>query len=373
MKKILSLILTFMVVMSSFGQFQGTMRATGNLLTFSLRPDANATSVGFSTIEFFLRYPIAQPQIAYGDIVENSTNFPGIGNFKVVSEPASGGFRIDHFIYTAPEPITTFTNYTANTTYDIITVPLGGSEVIPSLEFVHRENEDPFYFVVTDQIGVDRRPASLENYFFPTTTVTGPVGTRVYSMSLTNVALPVKFLSFYALKTGDDAKLNWTVENDEDNASFDIERSTDGRTYSKFATVMALENGKSVNTYNGLDSRLSGLNSNTIYYRIKQLDKSGTALYSPIRTLNVNATGSASLFPNPARTISKLVIDAPGSAKASIVLRDATGKQAMLVNTSLVKGINQVDLNVATLAAGEYVVSVMADGVQHTLKMTKTN
>jgi hypothetical protein len=203
--------------------------------------------------------------------------------------------------------------------------------------------------------------------------VNSALGYSGYSFVPLNVTLPVKFLSFYALKTGDDAKLNWTVENDEDNQFFDIERSTDGRTYTKFASVNAKANGKSVNTYDGADARLSSLNAKTIYYRIKQLDKSGTALYSPIRTLNVSATGSASLFPNPARSMSKLVVDAPVGGKASIVVRDATGKQAMQVNTNFVKGVNQLDLNVAALASGEYNVTITAEGVTQTLKLSKIN
>jgi hypothetical protein len=200
-----------------------------------------------------------------------------------------------------------------------------------------------------------------------------PTANCTSTVGINTVALPVKFLSFYALKTGDDAKLNWTVENDEDNQFFDIERSTDGRTYTKFASVNAKANGKSVNTYDGADARLSSLNAKTIYYRIKQLDKSGTSLYSPIRTLNVSATGSASLFPNPARSMSKLVVDAPVGGKASIVVRDATGKQAMQVNTNFVKGVNQLDLNVAALASGEYNVTITAEGVTQTLKLSKIN
>ncbi|TAD92596.1 MAG: T9SS C-terminal target domain-containing protein [Bacteroidetes bacterium] len=244
-----------------------------------------------------------------------------------------------------------------NTELRLASVPNGGSSTIAGLNW--------------EILGTNR--ANLTALTYGPNSSNSALGYEGYSFVPLSVTLPVKFLSFYALKTGDDAKLNWTVENDEDNASFDIERSTDGRSYTRFATVKAFENGKSVNTYNGNDSRLSGLNAKTIYYRIKQLDKSGTAIYSPIRTLNVGSTGSASLFPNPARSITKLVVDAPSNGKGSIVLRDATGKQAMMVNTNFVKGINQLDLNVSALASGEYNVTIIGEGLTQTLKMSKIN
>jgi hypothetical protein len=71
--------------------------------------------------------------------------------------------------------------------------------------------------------------------------------------------------------------------------------------------------------------------------------------------------------------MSKLVVDAPVGGKASIVVRDATGKQAIQVNTNFVKGVNQIDLNVAALASGEYNVTITAEGVTQTLKLSKIN
>jgi hypothetical protein len=138
--------------------------------------------------------------------------------------------------------------------------------------------------------------------------------------------------------------------------------------------VPAKANGRSVNTYEAADFALSKLGSNQVYYRIKQVDRDGQITYSSIRNLNAVRRGTpVQLFPNPVKSITKLVIDADAPGKASITIRDMGGKLVQQVNTLLVRGVNQQDLNVASLASGEYTVLVVGEGFNHTLKLTKIN
>lgn len=188
-----------------------------------------------------------------------------------------------------------------------------------------------------------------------------------------NAVLPVKFISFYALKSGDAGKLTWTVNDDANNKYFDVERSIDGRSYKTFTTVDALGNGQAINTYTAIDPVLSKQGVKNIYYRIKQVDRNGTSIYSLIRILNVDSDVPLSLYPNPARTVTKLILDAPEPGKASVILRDAAGRQLQLINMELVKGINQKDINVSALPSGEYNVSVVGTSLNQTIKLSKIN
>lgn len=188
------------------------------------------------------------------------------------------------------------------------------------------------------------------------------------------VSLPVKFLSFFALKNGNDAKLNWTVESDENNRHFEVERSVDGRVFKSFAKVDAKGNGKSVNTYELTDADISKLGVNLVYYRIKQTDKNGELTYSNVKNLNnVKKSTPVQLFPNPVKAITKVVVDVDAPGKGSIVIRDMAGKMVRQINTLFIKGINQQDLNVAELASGEYTIQVIGEGFSHQLKLTKVN
>jgi hypothetical protein len=185
--------------------------------------------------------------------------------------------------------------------------------------------------------------------------------------------LPVKFLSFYALKSGDAAKLTWTVNDDANNEYFQVERSLDGRKYANLTRVEALANGKDINTYTATDPVLSKQGAKSLYYRIKQIDRNGGSIYSLVRILNVDNNSPLSLYPNPARTTTKLILDAPQAGKAAIILRDAAGKQVQLINMQLVKGINQKDLNVSALPSGDYNVTLVSEGLTQTIKLSKLN
>jgi hypothetical protein len=189
-----------------------------------------------------------------------------------------------------------------------------------------------------------------------------------------NIVLPVKFLSFIALKSGDDAKLSWTVENDADNRYFELERSKDGREFKAFAKIDALGNGKAVNTYSLTDVRISNVGSKVVYYRVKQVDKDGTITYSNIRNLGIERNGIAvSIYPNPARSITKLVFDAEKAGRGNVLIRDMNGKLVQQVASQFIAGVNQQELNVSNLAAGEYNVTITGTGFDHTLKLTKVN
>ncbi|CAN5494243.1 hypothetical protein BH10BAC3_BH10BAC3_01480 [soil metagenome] len=205
---------------------------------------------------------------------------------------------------------------------------------------------------------------------------TGAVNTEAGFDGLSYVPLgpilPVKFLSFYALKSGEDAKLSWTVSSDDENKYFDIERSTNGRGFTSFTRVNAYENGQSTNTYEAADLLISKNGSKDLYYRIKQVDKSGATVYSVIRNLNIYQSSlGISLYPNPSRSVSKLIVDAPAPSKAIVILRDFTGKQIQVMNLQFVKGINQKDINVSNLPAGDYNVSVVSENLNQTIKLSK--
>lgn len=191
---------------------------------------------------------------------------------------------------------------------------------------------------------------------------------------LANITLPVEFKAFYAMKSGDDARLSWDVSSDEKNSHFEVLRSTDGRNFQTIQRVNALQNGRSDNSYQTVDLSLSKLNSREVFYQINQTDKDGAQTKSPVRKLSVDGLGKAvTAFPNPARTTTKLVVDAPEAGRGSIILRDALGRQMQNISAQFNKGINQFDIKLMNMSAGDYNISVMGAGLNETIKLTKVN
>jgi hypothetical protein len=201
-----------------------------------------------------------------------------------------------------------------------------------------------------------------------------PYSAGASSLGISGVALPTKFLSFFATKSNDEARLTWTVDNEQDNQYFDVEGSTDGRTFTTLQRVNALRNGRASNTYSATDATISRYRVKTVYYRIKQIESSGTILYSEVRQVNLSDKSfAATLYPNPVKTITKLVVDAPEAAKATIIIRDANGKTVKQMTLQLTRGINQQQIDATLFAAGDYNLTIMADKLNQTIKLTKSN
>ena len=204
--------------------------------------------------------------------------------------------------------------------------------------------------------------------------IDGVHGSFTSTATISNVSLPTKFSNFFAIKKDDNADLTWTVENEESNSYFDVQRSTDGRVFNDVIRVQALRNGRSSNTYTTPDVNISRIGSKVLYYRIKQVETSGEVVYSEVRQINLSTKNfTIGLYPNPVVSSTKLVIDAPEAGKAFVIVRDALGKTVQQINMEFVKGVNQKDLNATMLPAGEYNVSVVGATFTQTIKMTKTN
>lgn len=177
---------------------------------------------------------------------------------------------------------------------------------------------------------------------------------NLYFSSTNNVLnpLPVDFKSFEIKKNANTADLTWTVANEVNLAAYEVEKSTNGREFSKIGSV----NADSKDRYSFTDKDLvNGIN----YYRIKSLDKDGAFKYSITKNISHNTRGKVeySIYPNPAKN--ELVIkNLVGTNDISLV--DATGK-VVLRRSNVTDGL--ISLNVASLTNGFYTV-LINDGTE---------
>ncbi len=267
-------------------------------------------------------------------------------------------------------------DYVANTEYVVADIAfvegsLEGTSAVNLIAFPNGGTDfQSYFYMALNGTQVVNRAAQ----FFGTGAVNGTFETGFSSFSIPNITLPVEFKSFYAMKSGDDARLSWDVSSDEKNMHFDVLRSTDGRNFQSIQRINALQNGRSDNSYQTVDLSLSKLGSREVFYQLNQTDRDGQQVKSAIRKLSVDGLGkSVTAFPNPARTTTKLVVDAPEAGKGSIILRDALGRQMQNISAQFNKGINQFDIKLMNMAAGDYNISVMGAGLKETIKVTKVN
>lgn len=164
--------------------------------------------------------------------------------------------------------------------------------------------------------------------------------------------LPVSWLDFTAYPAGKTARLNWTVEQDELNEGFGVERRTEGRYDWQQIGYVATDriNGRTSYTYTD-ESVNSG---NTYNYRLRQEDTDGRHGFSEIRTVTFGADAGLALRPNPAGDFALLSVGGI-AGNLRYELYNSLGQQ---VNAGqVVEGFTRIDLRQLPTAVYQLVVS----------------
>ena len=176
--------------------------------------------------------------------------------------------------------------------------------------------------------------------------------------------LPVELSTFTA--TAVDNKtvdLNWRTEAELNSNYFSVERSADGITFTSIGKVDAHGTSQVENNYSLVDETpLCG----TAYYRLKEVDFDGAVSYSQIRSVNIQCE-TVSLYPNP--VVNELHIQLLQTGNTEITIYKVDGSKAYHLATD--EASTSLLLNIAHLAAGNYLLSINQNGNIQTQRFTK--
>ena len=174
--------------------------------------------------------------------------------------------------------------------------------------------------------------------------------------SASNVALPLTLVAFTAQKQGTTAQLSWLTANEQNIQQFDIEKSSDTKTWTKLATQKASDS----KNYLFQDEKAFSL-AFTIYYRLKIVDNDGTFSYSPTRSLKDEEKSSIFIFPNPSKGM--LVFDIKKEDMQSIDIRffNAIGQEIKHIKSQNTEGVYQSEIDVSGFANGTYYVHIFSN------------
>jgi hypothetical protein len=168
--------------------------------------------------------------------------------------------------------------------------------------------------------------------------------------------LPVSWLYFRGKTVAKDNILDWATANEQNSKQFDVERSLNGISFSRIGIVNAAGNSNQTNTYQYKDLNIDRLNSNVMFYRLKQIDINGNFKYSNIVRLNYNAqhTVNSIVYPNPTQgTVTILVGDNSLIGTLAIVY-DINGR---LLETIKITAISQ-SVNLGNYVNGTYFIKL---------------
>jgi len=161
-------------------------------------------------------------------------------------------------------------------------------------------------------------------------------------------ALPVEWLSFEAKSIDNQVVvLDWATATEFENDYFDIQRSTDGKDFESIGEVASMGSGAKELNYEFTDN-LPYLGTN--YYRLKQVDRDGTAEFSEIKTVVIQGDQPfVTVYPNPVRIGENLQVKISQKGDFNCDIYNANGQ---LVKTEKIEENAAIELS--NMPAGNY-------------------
>ncbi|MDH7462512.1 T9SS type A sorting domain-containing protein [Chitinophagaceae bacterium 26-R-25] len=381
MKRFLLVVLSVLVCSLSYSQVIGysytiKLGSNNNELNVYAIPNGSG-SVKWQQINIVVGFKDGSPQPGQGTFAPNDNLF---GTYSIVTPwtGSDGGYTYTNWGTNLGSPsnwvpVTNGTEYLVGT----ITYPVSVGGYVPYLLDFADNGSYPWFgntFLVeggTNEYFYPTNPANRNSEFYAASgggylnsgSMVVENSADVWAVTPTLKLLPLKLLSFTAKQSNSAGLLNWTVSEQQNTASFIVERSADGKNYSKIGTVAAAGNYAGKQDYTFTDANAQ---NGTNYYRLKMVDIDGRFTYSPLKTVSFDANAlSLQITPNPAQSICYV----KGLTQPAVVkLLDVNGKVLSVQN-----GVTSTSpINVASLARALYFVQVIQNGqILNTLKLIK--
>ena len=170
------------------------------------------------------------------------------------------------------------------------------------------------------------------------------------------VVLPVNFISVSASRKTTAVQVSWKVGNELSIRQYEVERSTDGRNYTKAGTLAAT----GITAYGLLDANAP---AGTLFYRVKSIGIAGEFKYSAVvKVAAENVNSGYAVVPNPVEG-SEINVQFKNQAagKYSIKLLNNNGQQMMLTDLNHAGGNGTQTIQIPTgLAKGSYQLEIVS-------------
>jgi len=169
-------------------------------------------------------------------------------------------------------------------------------------------------------------------------------------------------LMLYANWRGNDGLVQWVTFYETNNDRFDLERSTDGKNYSKIISLKGKGNSNEKTTYSYLDKNLREQNDNQFYYRLKQTDYDGNHkyYYTSLRKDGNQEEGLVKVLPNPIGTGQDLLVVyyLPEDGELNFTVVDLLGRTIYEKNHKTAAGLVMINLPTTALSPAMYNLKV---------------
>jgi len=175
-------------------------------------------------------------------------------------------------------------------------------------------------------------------------------------------SLPVKFKAVNAKKANSSVVVTWDVAEEIDVVKYEIERSVNGKDFSKVGEISASNKA----SYSFTDfNPVQGVG----FYRVRNVDTDGQSKYSSVVRINLNNAVVLKAFPLPAGN--QITVEhAISTSPASLSITSLDGK--IITTQSVARGASYTVVNTSTLKSGVYLLRLdQGNGSVETLKLVK--
>lgn len=164
--------------------------------------------------------------------------------------------------------------------------------------------------------------------------------------------LPVKLISFDVMKRSSTTSLvNWALaECCSKNARFEVQKSSDGKTFSTQFVV----SGSETNRFYYIND--DQLGKGITYYRLKIIDENGSVKYSKIAVIINDNKGLVitNVSPNPVQQNATLALSTAKKETVQFEIYNISGARVKNWTSLINEGNNTIELSLSDLRAGVY-------------------
>jgi len=200
-----------------------------------------------------------------------------------------------------------------------------------------------------------------------------PTSITILQISKPYVSLPVELLNFRATQQGKQVKLSWQTASEKDNTGFEVQVSSDAKTFRRLAFISSLTKGNSNQltsySYTDLENNKNGIR----YYRLKQTDFNGQEAFSDIKAVKSAVLPQlVKVYPNPAENIFDINFISTAENFLNLEITDAFGKIILSKQVPVTAGENSIKVPFGNAyAPGIYILRVISDEIQKSIKLVK--
>lgn len=190
------------------------------------------------------------------------------------------------------------------------------------------------------------------------------------SPGVSSCVFPVEFLDLWASPQQNSILVGWETAAEVNNAGFELERSTDGISYSYQDWIPGNGNSSVTNAYSYDDQKV--IRNQVYYYRLKQLDFDGMYSYSNVVNailLDDGYTFIGNLYPNPSQGAFSLDIGLGDKLSFRAFIVNALGQEVFANEYDLEPGNHTLHFDLGSLAQGPYFLKMRIGGQELSRKV----